>query len=203
MFWLLSIFIDVISATIICAPVMVIIENALSKKISLKRRVITLLFVTYFLAVLSIVGIPNINALTVNLSINIIPIIYMINGLTATVLNIILFIPLGFLLPLIWDNYRSAKNTIFFGFGLSLVIEISQIFTYRTTDIDDLITNTIGTLLGYLIARFVNDKCSNNLYLKDETQGNKELLCICGITFFVMFLIAPFISGALWKIILK
>jgi glycopeptide antibiotics resistance protein len=153
--------------------------------------------------VLSIVGIPSINDLTIDLSINIIPIVDIINGLKTTVLNIILFIPLGFLLPLIWHNFRSAKNTILFGFGLSLVIEISQIFTYRATDIDDLITNTAGTLLGYLIAGFVNDKCSNNLYLKDETQGNKELMCICGITFLVMFLIAPFISGALWEIILK
>ncbi|MCI2000992.1 MAG: VanZ family protein [Clostridia bacterium] len=203
MLWLLSILIDVVSASIICVPVIVIMQNTLFEGTSLKRRVVTILFVAYFSAVLSIVGIPSINALTIDLSINIIPIVDMINGLKTTVLNIILFIPLGFLLPLIWHNFRSAKNTILFGFGLSLIIEISQIFTYRATDIDDLITNTAGTLLGYLIAGFVNDKWSNNFYLTDETQGNKELMCICGITFLVMFLIAPFISGALWEILLK
>lgn len=203
MLWLLSILIDVVSVSIIFVPVMIIMQNTLYKGIPLKRRITTILFVTYFIAVLSIVGLPRINTLTIDLSINFIPVIDMINGLKTTVLNIILFIPLGFLLPLIWDNFRSAKNTILFGFGLSLVIEISQIFTYRATDIDDLITNTVGTLLGYLIARFVNDKCSNNLYLKDETQGNKELFCICGIIFLLMFLITPFISGALWEIILK
>lgn len=203
MLWILSILIDVVSASIIYIPVIVIMQNTLFKGTSLKRRVLTILFAAYFSAVLSVVGILSINTLTIDLSINIIPIIDIINGLKTTVLNIILFIPLGFLLPLIWNNFRSAKSTVLFGFGLSLVIEISQIFTYRTTDIDDLITNTVGTLLGYLIARFVNDKCSNNLYLKDEAQDNKELLYICGITFLVMFLITPFISGALWDIILK
>jgi glycopeptide antibiotics resistance protein len=180
MLWLLSILIDVVSASIICVPVIVIMQNTLFEGTSLKRRVVTILFVAYFSAVLSIVGIPSINALTIDLSINIIPIVDMINGLKTTVLNIILFIPLGFLLPLIWHNFRSAKNTILFGFGLSLIIEISQIFTYRATDIDDLITNTAGTLLGYLIAGFVNDKWSNNFYLTDETQGNKELMLFVG-----------------------
>ena len=31
-------------------------------------------------------------------------------------------------------------------------IEIAQIFTGRATDIDDIITNITGTLIGYLIA---------------------------------------------------
>ena len=31
-------------------------------------------------------------------------------------------------------------------------IEIAQIFTGRATDIDDIITNIAGTLVGYLIA---------------------------------------------------
>ena len=38
----------------------------------------------------------------------------------------------------------------FDGVGLSLSIEIVQLFTlYRATDIDDLITNVVGTLVGY------------------------------------------------------
>lgn len=203
MLWLLSILIDVVSAAIFCVPAMVITQNRLYKEIPIKRRLTTILFAAYLIAVFSIVGIPRINTLTIDLSLNMIPVIDMINGPVTTVLNVILFIPLGFLLPLIWKVFRSAKNAILFGFGLSAVIEISQIFTYRATDIDDLITNTAGTLLGYLIARFINDKCSGKLYLKDETQGNKEILYICGITFLVMFLITPFISGAIWEIILK
>ena len=34
---------------------------------------------------------------------------------------------------------------------MSLAIEICQLFCYRATDVDDLIMNTLGTLVGYLI----------------------------------------------------
>lgn len=74
-----------------------------------------------------------------------------------SVLNMVLFMPLGFLCPLISKRYQRVKNTLFTGFGLSLTIEIAQLFTlYRATDIDDLLTNTIGTLLGYLCFRLLH-----------------------------------------------
>ena len=66
------------------------------------------------------------------------------------ILNIFLFIPLGFLCPVISRYYQNVKNIFFIGFGLSLSIEIVQLFTlYRATDIDDLITNVAGALIGY------------------------------------------------------
>ena len=47
-------------------------------------------------------------------------------------------------------------NTLFIGFGLSLFIEIIQLFTlYRATDIDDILTNVIGTMVGYLCFRLI------------------------------------------------
>lgn len=49
------------------------------------------------------------------------------------------------------------KKCIFIGCGLSLFIEVIQLFTlYRATDIDDLITNVVGTLIGYLFFRGVH-----------------------------------------------
>ena len=60
-------------------------------------------------------------------------------------------IPLGFLLPFIWKSYRKLWKTIFLGAGFSLLIEISQLITSRATDIDDLIANTIGAVVGYFI----------------------------------------------------
>lgn len=47
------------------------------------------------------------------------------------------------------------KNTLLIGCGLSFSIEIVQLFTlYRATDINDLITNIVGTLIGYFCFRF-------------------------------------------------
>lgn len=72
-------------------------------------------------------------------------------GLTTYLLNIIMFMPLGFLLPYIWDNFRNLKSIIFTSFIFSLSIELSQLLNRRTTDIDDLMMNTLGGILGYFI----------------------------------------------------
>lgn len=73
-----------------------------------------------------------------------------VNGiLHSDYLNVVMFIPLGFFLPLMWRKYHNGFETIKFGFYLSLFIELSQLFTrFRATDINDLITNTIGAAVG-------------------------------------------------------
>lgn len=72
-------------------------------------------------------------------------------GSTTYLLNIVLFIPLGFLLPTIWPQFRKMKNTICAGFFFSLAIELNQLLNNRITDIDDLFTNTLGAIIGYLL----------------------------------------------------
>lgn len=64
-------------------------------------------------------------------------------------MNIILFMPLGALIPLLWEN-TSFFITTCGGFLFSLLIEISQLFNRRATDIDDLLMNTLGTIIGYV-----------------------------------------------------
>jgi glycopeptide antibiotics resistance protein len=67
--------------------------------------------------------------------------------------NILLFIPLGFILPMIWPHTNKFKYALLSGLSFSLCIEISQLLNHRATDIDDLIVNTAGALLGYLSYR--------------------------------------------------
>ncbi len=67
--------------------------------------------------------------------------------------NILLFIPLGFLLPLLWTETNKLAYIALFGFSLSALIEISQLFNNRRSDIDDLILNTTGALIGCLLFR--------------------------------------------------
>lgn len=67
-------------------------------------------------------------------------------------LNVLMFVPLGIFLPLMWKNYHSFKETVKYGFYLSLFIEFCQLFTRaRATDINDLITNTLGVIIGWVI----------------------------------------------------
>lgn len=68
-------------------------------------------------------------------------------------LNIVMFLPLGFLVPLIWKQMANLIRILELGLGFSLFIEISQLLNNRSTDIDDLLMNTLGALSGYLLYR--------------------------------------------------
>ena len=129
-----------------------------------KTSVLSIMLYYYLCMMLvNIVGIPTLNEF-IRMSqlgepffkpnINLIP---FSDGLSFSfVANIFLFIPFGFLCPLISSAYLRVKNVFFIGLGLSLFIEIVQLFTlYRATDINDLLTNVIGTLIGYCCFRFV------------------------------------------------
>ncbi len=65
--------------------------------------------------------------------------------------NVILFIPLGFLLPLIWRKMRKQVKVVMLGFLFSFSIEIIQfMFTHRVADVDDVFLNSLGTWKGYI-----------------------------------------------------
>ncbi|MGM0339557.1 VanZ family protein [Candidatus Enterococcus murrayae] len=67
------------------------------------------------------------------------------------VLNIIMFTPLGFLLPLIWKQCRRLGFVVLLGCEFSLMIEFLQLFNRRATDIDDLLMNTLGAFIGFFL----------------------------------------------------
>ena len=71
-------------------------------------------------------------------------------------LNIALFVPLGVLLPLLWKPFRKWYAALGAGFGVSLLIELAQLFTGSgMCDVDDLFTNTLGAILGWCAAMLV------------------------------------------------
>lgn len=69
-------------------------------------------------------------------------------GLFMLLGNIVLFAPIGFFSALLWRDVRWWKAGII-GLGSSCIIELLQLFIDRGTDIDDVILNTTGALLGY------------------------------------------------------
>ena len=78
-------------------------------------------------------------------------------------LNIALFVPLGFLLPLLTKLFRKWYAALGAGFGVSLLIELTQLFTGSgMCDVDDLFTNTLGAMLGWCAAMFVLALCQKS-----------------------------------------
>lgn len=64
--------------------------------------------------------------------------------------NTAMFIPVGMIWPLVFRELDSHWKTILAGIGFSLLIEVLQLPFYdRVSDIDDLILNTVGYLMGY------------------------------------------------------
>lgn len=66
--------------------------------------------------------------------------------------NILGFMPAGFFIPIMWKDKRGFFFTVCMTFQLSLQAEILQlIFRVGSFDVDDLLLNTFGGILGYLL----------------------------------------------------
>ena len=71
-------------------------------------------------------------------------------------LNVLLFVPLGVFARILWR--RGLTGTALIGFAGSLLIEITQVtanfgtapYAYRIFDVDDLMNNTLGAILGWV-----------------------------------------------------
>jgi glycopeptide antibiotics resistance protein len=75
--------------------------------------------------------------------------------LTELFANVLLFAPFGFLLPLLVPAMRRWWRVLAAGAGVSLLIELSQIAwpSVRKADINDVLMNALGVLLGFAALR--------------------------------------------------
>ena len=153
---LLPIFVDIVPPAVILLPELLIWfclspKYGVNYKAGPKSGIV--LFTLYLLAVCSVVGVPGIKYMHIVFSINLLPLVDMLNdpvrSTMLNLLNVLMFVPLGFLTPFIWPYFRSLRRMALTGLGFSLSIELVQLFSWRSTDIDDLITNTLGAVLGY------------------------------------------------------
>lgn len=75
--------------------------------------------------------------------------------LEQLLLNIVMFIPIGFLLPILLREGGFTK-VIVLSLGVSVVIELLQLVTKRGLfEFDDIIHNTLGAIIGYGIYKLV------------------------------------------------
>jgi len=76
---------------------------------------------------------------------------------SSFLLNILLFMPLGFMLPFVKPWVHSIRTAAAAGLALSFLIEITQLLLRvtlgngRSTDLNDLIANTAGSVIGFVI----------------------------------------------------
>ena len=81
--------------------------------------------------------------------------------------NVVGFIPFGFILPIISEKMRNGFLISISGLALSLTVESIQLVTkVGCFDVDDLILNTLGAALGYLLWVICNRSRRKNYHGK-------------------------------------
>lgn len=162
-----------------------------------RRAACCLLLSLYLAAVDAVAGLPSLLYIRFDANINLVPFAYMFSDYGNSLLNVLLFVPLGIFLPVLWKRYRSFFRTMLFGLSFSLIIELLQLLTRRATDINDLMTNTAGTVIGWCLGRIL-------LMLFPSIRPSwkaTELPVVFSVTFAVMFLAQPFLAEFVWKLI--
>ena len=110
-------------------------------------------------------------------------------------LNTLMFVPLGFLLPLVFKNkFNSFISVLAVSFSTTFLTEFIQLFTLRGTDIDDIITNTLGGVLGfglYILYCFIYNFLIGKKNNKEITIHKLNLKAIISVILIIVT-IAPF-----------
>ena len=109
--------------------------------------------------------------------------------------NIIIFIPFGYII----GNYVKPKNIlpiVITTFITSLTVELLQLKIGRSLDVDDIILNVVGGIIGYLLYIGINAiirKLPDGL----KREWVKNLLCVIAIALFLIYILGY------WGVIFK
>lgn len=63
--------------------------------------------------------------------------------------NVLMFVPMGFCLPLLWQRWQKFWKVLAVAVLFPVCIESVQLFVDRTVDVDDVLLNALGIVLGY------------------------------------------------------
>lgn len=185
---------EALAALICLLPACILLHRFRSRKDSLLYS----LFAFYLAAVYHLTGLPTILFVTFYINLNLVPTEIFGEELVLSLLNIAMFVPLGFFLPLLWKKYRRFQNTLLFGLGATVTIELAQLFTYRATDINDIITNFLGACLGWLLFCLLRKCCPKAML---NAGQNRDLPMILLTVLLVMFFLQPLIATFLFRFI--
>lgn len=188
-------FVEILISAIALIPVFAVLNRTMFHYRT--KTALYFVFAIYLAAVYLFVGMPTLQFMRFDVSLTLIPFLPMIADFKNTILNIILFVPLGIMLPFMWKKYNTLKATAVFGFMMSLTIELLQLFTFRATDINDLIANTLGTLFGYFLFRIISHLVPS---ARKFAQRKNEVTVVILPVILVMFFVQPYLASIFYKI---
>ena len=93
--------------------------------------------------------------------------------ITEVIPNIMMFIPLGIFMPVVFRKMRKFYATACTAFFVTFGVEFFQYFIGRSSDIDDIIANLTGGIIGYGIFKISNQLFQNKIFW-NNLLGLKE-----------------------------
>ena len=163
-YWVLPV--SALISAVLCVVIRLVMRTPV------RRAFLEALFVGYVVALLYVVFLlpvaPRLDAArSVRTSVNLVPARTIVGivrdhpGMVGWQLfgNVFLFVPLGFLLPLLSTRYRRFALTAATALSVSVSIELVQlamllmVVSRRSVDVDDVILNVTGVCLGYAMWR--------------------------------------------------
>ena len=162
---------------------------------SLLHTVAVFVFGYYLFGLLTVTGIGFTCTMNFHPNISWTPFIGMITGPIDTILNVILFVPLGFFLPLLYKKYHNIKAIALTGLLLSLAVEFVQMFDWGSSDINDLMTNTAGACVGFWIYFLLSKILPANL--KKQFQSRK-VNAMVEVFFFAICTFVIMVTAQTW-----
>ena len=144
-------------------------------------------FCVYSVFMIELVGILSLKfSFDGIMNFNLIP--FVGSSFIPVLLNFILFVPYGFLLPIVFNSCKwNWKKILYIGALTSFIIEILQLFGGRYAEIDDFIINTLGALSGYILYAGLLDLQKNRKKAVGILLSMSIAVIVC---FFGVFLIS-------------
>ena len=200
----LGIGMDCISSMLMLAPAALLILKLSGRRLKNKHMFFLLLYLCVLTGIYSVTGIPDIKDCSFDFTLNLIPLVDVLSSPDQYLLNILMFLPVGFLLPLLWDEYQDFRHLMGFCCFLTVFIEVAQVFTFRTTGVDDLLTNLLGAALGYALIHLPAKRWNIRLPLNidndyEEKHGQWVYLLVL---FLQQFFVQPYWSAFFWDTVL-
>lgn len=104
---------------------------------------------------------------------------------SENILNVVIFVPLGLYAGVLFEKWVFTGKLLFF-FLVSLTVEgIQYVLRVGAFDVTDIITNTLGGIIGLMIFKVLEKTLDNNV----KTQKLINIMAIIGTVFIILFLV--------------
>ncbi len=160
------------------------------KKIVFYKEILSLLFIIYLMCFFYILTFEDVDWSTANL----IPFKEMFRFSLGSRMffknvfgNIILFLPYGFFLSY-FVKLKKVKIITILSLFVSFIVEIIQYRIGRVFDVDDIILNVIGGIIGYYLYRIID-------YLVNKTKIKERKEFVCNAITILIAIIAVIYMG--------